>query len=76
MDTKAIKEKMRNARNTVGQEFIGKSKIEIEAVMKERNNDYRIISEDGEHYFVTMDYNMSRYNFGVNKGVITSVSMG
>ena len=76
MDTKAIRDRMKAAKENAGKEFIGKSFTEVEAIMKERNNDYRITSEDGEHYFLTMDYNMSRYNFGIDNGVVTSVSMG
>lgn len=33
----------------------------------------RVIEEDGEHYFVTMDFKPERVNVIIEKGIITKI---
>lgn len=37
---------------------------------------YRVVSEDGEAFIVTMDLNAFRLNFTVVKGKVTAVTVG
>jgi hypothetical protein len=54
-------------------DFVGKK---LEDVKNIPNLKYRITMRDGVQYFGTCDYLPYRYNFAVDNGVITSVSMG
>lgn len=56
------------------EELEGKTKEEAENLLKDSR--YRIVREDGTSYIVTRDYNISRYNLVVEKGIVTKVTMG
>ncbi len=60
-------------RENMGQEFVGKTLAEVE---KMPYLDYRVMMQDGEAFFGTCDYKPYRFNFSVENGIITSVSMG
>jgi hypothetical protein len=54
-------------------EFVGKK---LEDVQHFYDLTFRIKMKDGEAYFGTCDYKPNRYNFVVDNGIITAVSMG
>jgi hypothetical protein len=56
------------------EKLIGKTFKEAQEML--RNCVYRIVSQDGENYMLTMDYNINRYNLSLIKGVVTEVTFG
>lgn len=54
-------------------DFVG---MKLEEVKKMEDLNYRITSQDGVEFAGTCDVRPGRYNFTVEKGVITSVKMG
>jgi hypothetical protein len=58
------------------QEFIGLTKDEGEALAKKQGQKWRVISVDGKHFPVTMDFMPDRLNFTLKDGKIIAVSRG
>lgn len=56
--------------------YIGQNKEDFESYCDENNIDYRILSEDDNHYIVTADLKMNRLNIHLNAGIITSIYLG
>jgi len=58
------------------QEVIGMTKDEAIAKIKEANHKVRVVAEDGEDFFVTMDYWPDRLNLKIVAGKVVEVSRG
>jgi len=54
-------------------DFVGKNLKDVEQFY---HLNFRVTMQDGEAYFGTCDVRPERYNFTVDNGIITSVSMG
>jgi hypothetical protein len=64
---------MNRDENFEGFDFVGKKLKDVEQFY---HLNFRISMKDGEAFFGTCDYIPERYNFTVDNGIITSVSMG
>jgi predicted SpoU family rRNA methylase len=53
--------------------YVGRNIDEVQKEFKKSGGKCRVLVRDGQSYMVTMDYNPSRYNFSVEKDIITSV---
>ena len=56
--------------------YPGLSKDDAIAKAESENRAWRISSEDGEHFALTMDYRPDRINFDIEAGVVTNAWMG
>lgn len=56
--------------------LIGLSKEAAVSTLEEMEMPYRIISEDGNYYVLTMDYRPGRINLTIINGVVTSTRFG
>lgn len=58
------------------EDFIGMQKEEAKALCEKRGLRFRVTSEDGEFFAVTMDYRTDRVNVSVENNVVLSCKRG
>lgn len=64
---------MNRTENFSNIDFVGQKLKDVEQFY---HLNFRILMQDGEAYFGTCDFVPERYNFVIENGIITSVSMG
>lgn len=60
------------------EDLIGKTEKEAVELLSELTGRrrYRITRRDTEHYIITMDFCMDRFNLELDDGIVTEVEMG
>lgn len=58
------------------EEVVGMEKLAAIVKIENANQVPRIVTEDGEHFIVTMDYRLDRLNLEVAGGKVVSVYRG
>lgn len=62
---------MLNQRNIIGL-------LETDAIKKLKENgiNYRVIYKNGQHYMITCDVLMDRWNLSINNSIVVDISFG
>ena len=58
------------------QKYVGLTESEAVQAIKKDGLRPRVVSRDGEHYVITMDYRTDRVNLTITEGKVTSAHVG